>query len=169
MDRTNALCQKLTTFWTSYWRLALIFVIMGVVVNVVSISVFLTSLNQSKGSHFTLFLSLIEIYFWFLQKTTDNVTTIKIKLTPGPVTICSQYRDCGQMSVADLSATEVNSTADDTMLQLTLVSSKTETLSNGSLSTNQTVNGTKRVLIIYSSINGYPSFESKLYSNYKTA
>ena len=73
------------------------------------------------------------------------------------------------MSVADLSATEVNSTADDTMLQLTLVSSKTETLSNRSLSTNQTVNGTKKVLIIYSSINGYPSFESKLYSNYKTA
>ena len=67
------------------------------------------------------------------------------------------------MSVADLSATEVNSTADDTILQSTFLSSKTERLSIESLPKKQTE--TEKVLILYSSINGFPSFESTLSSN----
>ena len=46
MERTNTLCQKIVKFWTSYWRLALVFIIVGVIVNVTSVSVFFSGLNR---------------------------------------------------------------------------------------------------------------------------
>ena len=83
---------------------------------------------------------------------------MKTELTAQPITsMCEKFQNCSQFTVMELSATEAHSTHHDT-----LTSSATALLLNESISSNQTSKKATKVLVLYNSINGFPSFESTL-------